>query len=777
MSPPSKSKSKSSRSGRAKTSGAPSRRAKRWGPREAFASIAAMDRAFLAILVLAAVLRVWGIADRLPDAKLGINVLDDTAIEETDRTTILRSWQMWQGGLKPFDLKPQTGGWPALSFYLTLAIQLVHKAWFGLSHSGAPANAFADHVQRDSAALFLLARIVNAMIGLVSVALTWRLALALIGRTGAVLAALFLAANPLHVLTSQHVSDPNLLALVFVALAVHSMARVAEGGGTRDSAFAGAWIGLAAACKYVPLVLLLPLALVHLRGRRWKALAIAGGLAFAAMFVASPFTFLDLKTTTAAFGIQKRSLMSDWVGQSEFPISLPTYLISSFPKALGWPVYLLSLAGFPILWRSGRGGRTAALAAIVVVIANGLLRTAQERYLLVVYPVLVIAAAAGGVALRKMLAARFPVPATGRPAVAALAALCVLAPMPELVSMREALRRPDSRHEARRWIMANVGPSRRLAVELYGPVFRDGERNVVIWPFFATQAPLVAPAYHPEFLDGIEMITLSGEISRRFLADSLKYPDEAAYYRWLRTHGESLWRSDAEGRVLSGPEIEVRTLPSRLSTRAERDSLFARLQPKPSGTYRLALWCHDMALLFSRDGDYTRAEEWAMRALSVGAKNMAGRIAATLALARLNLGNFAGAEEAARAGLEAGSKIYALHLYRGMALEPLGHLDEALTELRIGLAQSGDPRVRLNIAQILVTQNRVEEAVAELARIPPGIPERAAARRDMSILLLNQLGRRDEGLAALREAAALTTDPGQARLLQDEAARLEKEKR
>ena len=44
----------------------------------------------------------------------------------------------------------------------------------------------------------------------------------------------------------------------------------------------------------------------------------------------------------------------------------------------------------------------------------------------------------------------------------------------------------------------------------------------------------------------------------------------------------------------------------------------------------------------------------------------------------------------------------------------------------------------------------------------------------MAVILLNQLGRRQEGLAALREAASLTGDPGEAALLNEEVARLER---
>ena len=213
----------------------------------------------LALLGLTLAIRLWGIHDRLPDASLHINVLDDSVIEETDRTTIGRAWTLWRGGTHPFDPNPHTGGWPALSFYLTLAIEYLYKVTYSFSSGGATAVEFQQHVAGEGAApMFLLARIVGALIGTITVFLTYRIASRIGGRTAGLLAGLMLAANTLHVLTSQHVSDPNLLALLFVLLATPPLLRVVEGGTWRDSVLAGAMIGLAGACKYVPLILALP---------------------------------------------------------------------------------------------------------------------------------------------------------------------------------------------------------------------------------------------------------------------------------------------------------------------------------------------------------------------------------------------------------------------------------------------------------------------------------------------------------------------------------------
>jgi tetratricopeptide (TPR) repeat protein len=727
----------------------------------------------VALVALSLAVRIWGVGDRLPDPSLGINVLDDSAVEETDRTTMGRAWTMWSGGAKPLDLNPHTGGWPGFSFYVGLVLQTTYKAYYSMSHPGTTAADFVSHVASGSNHMFLYGRLVSMLIGVWTVFLTFRLGSRLGGRVAGILAGLFLALNPLHIMTSQHIADPNLLALLFVLLAALAMVRVAEGGGTRDALFAGAMIGLAGACKYVPLILVVPLAAAHgrdfFRKRGFYLALLAIGVA---MFAASPFTFLDWKMTLSDFGTQRKALFSDWVGQTAFPFSLPTYLAVSLPHAMGWPAYLLSLAGMGFLWRRGPVARPVALIPIVMVLANGALKAAQERYMLVALPILLVAAAIAILEAAAWLRAR-----PGTPVRAALAApalvgiLAVAWPLPEYLSARRTLGLPDTRHLARKWINTNIGPDRPMAVELYGPIFQPDERTMVIWPFFATQVPLVRPAYHSEFLDGLDYYVLSREVSRRFDANSVGYPVESAYYRWIRANTTVVWQSEAGSS--SGPAIEIRRVPAGISTAARRDSLFAASMPKPSGVSRVALWCFDYAALFGRLNQFERAAEWARRGLRVDAPRLNARLNSVLSFALLNLGRFEEAESAAAEGARLAPGDYTVRIYHATALHELGFGEKAFQEFTKAYELSRDPKILLNLGAALSSLGRNEEAIRALETVPAGHSERANARRDMAVIYLNKLHRPAEGLAALREAASLSQDPGQARLLSDEVARIE----
>lgn len=745
--------------------------------------------------MLAIALRLWGVADRLPDPTLGINVLDDSVVEETDRTTTGRAWNMWGGGTRKLDLNPHTGGWPSFSFYLTLGFQKAYQLSYTMSHPGATAKEFSDFVKTRSDRFFLFCRLASLLIGAFSVYLTYRLGTRLAGRAAGALAAGFLAVNPLHIMTSQHISDPNLLALFFVLLAALAMVGLVEergegrrGGGSRagdrepslqTAALAGAMIGLAAASKYVPLVLTIPLAAAHgprfYRSRAFYVSILAMGVA---MFAASPFTFLDWKTTLQDIRTQRGALFSDWVGQTSFPFSLPTYLTTSLPHAMGWPAYLLGLVGMGYLWRRGGAARPIALIPAVIVLANGALKAAQERYVLVAIPVLFLGSALTILEAlswaRKRWGDRPPALAPSL-AATALAVVALAWPLPEYAGLRRALALPDTRHVARRWIIENVPQDKPMVAELYGPVFTQEERSVAIMPFFATRVPLVRPAYHAELLDGAEYYVSSGEISRRFDAAAADYPVESAYYAWLRANAPVVWKSDP--RTASGPQLEVRRIPPGISTADERDSIWTAALPKPTGVSRLGLYCVDMANMFGRLGQHDRAEEWALRGLQVAAANMSVRLLSTLSYSRLQRKDYEGALEAAYEAVKRAPKDARVRLYLGIALYELGKREDAIREFQAAYGISRDPNILMRLGSAFSEMNRPEDALGAYSRVPPDHPERFNAASEMSILLINVMKRPVEGLTFMHEAARLAPDPQQARAIEEEAARIEREMR
>src|SRR4029453_4394610 len=215
------------------------------------------------------------------------------------------------------------------------------------------------------------------------------------------------------------------------------------------------------------------------------------------------------------------------------------------------------------LWRRGRAAQAVALIPAVMVVANGAPKAAEERVMLVPMPVLFIPGALAAIEAGRWLMTR---EAGRRAAVLAPALLALTAvtwPLPEYVGLRRALALPHTRHGVGGWILENIPATAPMGVELYGPVFRTDERSTVIWPFFATRAPLVRPAYHHEFLDALAYYVTSQEVSHRFAIDSLAYPVESAYYGWIHANAFVVWKADPK--TMSGPIIEVRRIPPKVS--------------------------------------------------------------------------------------------------------------------------------------------------------------------------------------------------------------------
>jgi hypothetical protein len=580
--------------------------------------------AYAVLLALALALRLWGLTDRLPDPKLGIDPMDDSAIEETDRTTMARAWGMWQGGQGKLDLDPHTAGWPSLPFYVALAGQAAYKAVWAVSSGEHGTDSFARHVQTHPDRFFAFARLTGVVTGLLSIFIVSKLGGEVLGPTGGLVASVLLAVNPSHIAASQHVADPNLLALLFSVAACWAMARASDRPTLGGAVLVGALIGLATSSKYVPMVLFVPVGwreIERVRAGRSRAsestLRVAASVLTAALAfgLASPFTLLQGAVTSRDVLAQVGALSSDWTGQSRFPIALPGYIVETLPRMLGLGLYAIAVAGLVLLWKRSVQGRLVVLCAAVLILANGLLSVAQPRYVLPALPFMLIGSAAsltwGWSAAHERLR---------RPSGIVSVALAVVLLLPgalELVRTRRAMAAPDSRHEARIWLNTHVPPEVPMVVELYGPVVNSVqmERLAITWPFFSVRPERVNAAYHVEYLDGFRIYVASSSVSDRYRATPGKYPSEVAYYDWLRTNTRVLWSSDTTR--ASGPVIRVLALPGPIGSPETRRELWAKAEGSRMDSVRIGGWCQQAAMLFALAGDSTRAVEWAARYTSV----------------------------------------------------------------------------------------------------------------------------------------------------------------
>jgi hypothetical protein len=278
----------------------------------------------------------------------------------------------------------------------------------------------------QSETLTLVGRALNVGLAALSIALVHAVARRLAGQGVGLLAAAGFALAPLHVLESHRLA-PDIPA-VLLGLVAAWLALVADERRSAASlAGSAAAAGLAAATRYTA-VFAIGAPLWALARRRWALVllalvgaGVAGGFLVGCIpclcrlerFVADLRLIATLGYAVQAPGV---TLAGGWTQHRwVYP------LLVGLPYMMGWPLYLLSLAGLGVLWRRNRraAGFLLALVAPCVILVGGS-RAAVPRYYLQVSPFLAISAAAALATLaerRRTLATALGVAAYGYTAV------------------------------------------------------------------------------------------------------------------------------------------------------------------------------------------------------------------------------------------------------------------------------------------------------------------------------------------------------------------------
>lgn len=202
----------------------------------------------IAILVLAAALRFWGLRWGLPDA------LHSYSYHPDEFLTI------GAAGLVLTSFFPRFYNYPSLYLYLT-ALVIAFASGYGLAH--------------DTGALYLCGRVIAASMGIGAVvAVYWAGRSLAPDRTGnvapntqaiALVAALILCISPIHVQHS-HFATVDVPSTLFVALCLGFAGRVLSRGSWRDYLLCGVMAGLASGTKYNAALVVLSLIAAHFLG-------------------------------------------------------------------------------------------------------------------------------------------------------------------------------------------------------------------------------------------------------------------------------------------------------------------------------------------------------------------------------------------------------------------------------------------------------------------------------------------------------------------------------
>lgn len=417
-------------------------RIRRWRP-------SAETIALWAILIAALWLRLDGIGFGLP------------ALNDPDEPLfMMTALEMLQK--QSFD--PGWFGHPGTITFYSLAAVIAAVGGIGIATGRfAESDAFAAAVYADPGILFLPARVMIALCGVLCVWLTFRLGKRLGGARLGLAAAAMLAVNAVHIDYSQIIRT-DVQASVFMLLGALAAVGIAERGRGRDYLLAGLCAGLACATKWPAATIIMTTlgAWAHRPhgGRGWHGPLLTAGAALVTLVAASPYLLIEHATVIANLSGEARAAHPGATGGGFFA-NLGWYVANPLLSSFG--IGGLALAVLGLVWGSGRARLWAFVFLpfclfFLAMIAAQTLR--WERWIVPLLPFAAIAAARALCALADILP-----PHRLRPFALPAALLVLMAPMLLETRVAAAERRHDTRQIASAWLRAHAPPGSSILIE------------------------------------------------------------------------------------------------------------------------------------------------------------------------------------------------------------------------------------------------------------------------------------------------------------------------
>jgi 4-amino-4-deoxy-L-arabinose transferase-like glycosyltransferase len=488
-------------------------------PSISFSSRGILVGCLAGVLLMALVLRLWGLDFGLP------------YVEHPDES-------FWVNGalkiVKTGDLNPHNFIYPSLLLYVDA---LAYRVDYGIGRLFGAFNNLTDLVEpiiliggtgkTSLPALFLIGRSVSLVLGLGTVALIFDLGRRYTGHLlGGVLAGLWVAISPTLV-AHDRTMIPDGPMTFFTTLTLWASWRILERGRTRDYVLAGIALGLATGTKYNVVVFALPILLAHFLRLGWRgvkewrlyaALALSGIIFLAT----TPYAILDFSTFLNSAFIEVRHYASGHAGNTGASLA---WYVSYFWQAEG-PILALAAAGMAWgIYRRSKGTLLIAATMLGYLFFISAFAVHSERTALPLVPLAILLAA--GWAVDLIIPALGGPPRVGAGAVAALLVIVSLIPLVGSVSEAVRLTTPDGRDTARAWIENNLPLGAHVAIESYSP-WLDPER-FAIRSFYRVNGE--SPEWYAE--QGFDYFIVSQNMFHRFYADPAQFADDIARYEAL----------------------------------------------------------------------------------------------------------------------------------------------------------------------------------------------------------------------------------------------------
>lgn len=476
--------------------------------------------ALSAVLLLATLLRAWGLHFGLPN------------LYHPDEPRYVASAQIL---FKTADLNPYSLPRLSSSALVYVVNGLAYGPYYAIGKLiaafDAPQDIAAPVVPASGAGrtampgTFLLGRSVTLLFGVASVFLAWLIGRRLTDRPAVGwLAALLLAVSPTAVAHSRYIT-PDTFLLFFVLLAFWAAVEIGRGGRLRHYLLAGVALGCVVSTKINGILIALPVLVAHFYRRRLKGLrdprlygmAAAAAIAFV---LTTPYLLGDFRKVIGDLLFEGRHYSAGHPGMEGDSFA---WYVAYLWQTEG-PLVLLAVAALLRgLYRRSKMVIFLAVFPLVYLAFISSFEVRNARTLLPLLPFLFLLAAWLLVDVAQVANLRHrPIlrPLIGLATIVALIAL----PLTRTVRETLDLLRPDGRETARVWIAENLPAGAQVALESYA-AFVDPQRFSVLGSYKMIDR---TPDWY--VANGFEYLVFSQGMFGRFYADPARYAAEIAAY-------------------------------------------------------------------------------------------------------------------------------------------------------------------------------------------------------------------------------------------------------
>ncbi|MCL1593224.1 MAG: glycosyltransferase family 39 protein [Actinomycetia bacterium] len=476
-------------------------------------STAATVAGILFVVIVAAVIRLWGVSWGLP-----------YTYHADEPVNLTRTLDM----LQRRSVDPEFYNYPPFFYYVEAGGQL---AYYGVGSLSGEFSSIDDISLPESQTLangrlgnpnsLLAGRMISVALGIGAVGIVFASILAVTSSmSGAVVGSLLLALGPLAVRQTRFMT-PDALATFFVAAVLALSFLIYRRSRMLDYIGAGIAIGLAGSSKYHVAVVAVAVVVAHImrteaRFYRDPKIYVSGAIAAGTFLATSFIIFFDLPAFWAEFAWKQGA----YSGSGGGGIDSLWFYVQAIGTETG-PLLLLIPFGFLLLRTRGETIVAVAFAVVyLVVIAMFVLRF--ERHVLPALPAIAMAVGFGVAGLYDVVRAwtseRSPV--EGRFIVGtAIISLLVAASVPLSSTFSDGQRySSDERADARAFVNTLPAGS-RILVDGYSPFVEPGRFDVVPTGFVVTDTS------DPALYDYVTVAELG---SGRFLDDPQRYPIQSS---------------------------------------------------------------------------------------------------------------------------------------------------------------------------------------------------------------------------------------------------------